>query len=107
MEEYAKQYGQTAVKKTLTIPRWLNTLSEKNGINFSHVLQEALKSALQLTNDTHLQANESEFSWFANELFGRIDMLQGSIDYSHNTHSRSNNTIQLFDNQKINNKAVN
>lgn len=31
-----------AVKKTLTIPEWLNTLAVKNNINFSQVLQQAL-----------------------------------------------------------------
>ena len=36
----------TAVKKTLTIPKWLNDLAEKNHINFSGVLQSALKSYL-------------------------------------------------------------
>jgi len=32
-----------AVKKTLTIPMWLNEEAEKQNINFSQVLQEALK----------------------------------------------------------------
>lgn len=32
-----------AVKKTLTIPMWLNEEAEKININFSQVLQEALK----------------------------------------------------------------
>jgi predicted RNase H-like HicB family nuclease len=35
-----------AVKKTLTIPKWLNDLAEENRINFSHVLQDALKNQL-------------------------------------------------------------
>lgn len=46
MEEYRKKYNNRAVKKTLTIPAWLNNLSEKNNINFSQVLQEALKEKL-------------------------------------------------------------
>jgi len=37
-----------AVKKTLTIPAWLNDLAEKEGINFSHVLQGALKERLHV-----------------------------------------------------------
>ena len=36
-----------AVKKTLTIPAWLNDEAEKNHINFSSLLQDALKHALQ------------------------------------------------------------
>lgn len=38
----------TAVKKTLTIPKWLNDLAEKNKVNFSQVLQNALKEFLRL-----------------------------------------------------------
>ena len=36
-----------AVKKTLTIPEWLNEEAEKNHINFSSVLQKALMDKLQ------------------------------------------------------------
>ena len=46
MEEYRKKFNNKAIKKTLTIPAWLNYLSEKNNINFSQVLQEALKEKL-------------------------------------------------------------
>lgn len=46
--EYRKFYDNKAVKKTLTIPAWLNTMSEREGINFSAVLQAALKQELNL-----------------------------------------------------------
>lgn len=46
--EYRKYFDARAVKKTLTIPAWLNTLAERNDINFSAVLQKALKSELKL-----------------------------------------------------------
>ena len=36
----------TAIKKTLTIPKWLNERAEKEHINFSKVLQEALVEKL-------------------------------------------------------------
>lgn len=40
---YSEKYCHNKyVKKTLTIPFWLNELSEKKKINFSQVLQEAL-----------------------------------------------------------------
>lgn len=42
MDAYAEKYGQKAIRKNCTIPAWLNTLSEKEHINFSAVLQEAL-----------------------------------------------------------------
>ena len=37
-----------AVKKTLTIPYYLNQMAEKKKINFSHELQSALKNRLGL-----------------------------------------------------------
>ena len=46
--EYRKFYDNKSIKKTLTIPNWLNTLSEREGINFSQVLQEALMSKLNI-----------------------------------------------------------
>ena len=47
-EEYAKRHFDKAVKKTLTIPAWLNTAAMEQGINFSKVLQDALKKQLNL-----------------------------------------------------------
>ena len=35
-----------AVKKTLSIPKWLNDMAERKQVNFSHLLQSALKSYL-------------------------------------------------------------
>lgn len=37
-----------AEKKTLTIPHWLNKLATENKINFSQVLQTALKNELNI-----------------------------------------------------------
>ncbi len=39
---YAKQHFEKSVKKTLTIPAWLNKAALEKQINFSQVLQEAL-----------------------------------------------------------------
>lgn len=44
--EYRKFFDNKAVKKTLTIPNWLNVLAEKNDVNFSLTLQNALKKQL-------------------------------------------------------------
>ena len=41
--KYAKKNSVKSVKKTLTIPEWLNVLAERAGINFSKELQDALK----------------------------------------------------------------
>jgi hypothetical protein len=42
------EMAQKAIKKTLTIPKWLNDLAEERKVNFSHVLQSALMSYLGL-----------------------------------------------------------
>lgn len=47
-EFYKRFYEKKSVKKTLTIPAWLNKLSEEAGVNFSNVLQTALKNKLNI-----------------------------------------------------------
>ena len=43
IDQYTQKYGsKQSVKKTLTIPSWLNKRAEKIGINFSQTLQDAL-----------------------------------------------------------------
>ncbi|MCR4437311.1 MAG: type II toxin-antitoxin system HicB family antitoxin [Eubacteriales bacterium] len=42
-----------AIKKTLTIPKWLNDIAEHNNVNFSQVLQSALKEHLGITRNSH------------------------------------------------------
>lgn len=49
MDAYAAKYGSRAVKKTLTIPAWLNTYAEEHGISCSSVLQEALSKMAEST----------------------------------------------------------
>ena len=45
---YRHLMNNTAVKKTLSIPSWLNDSAVAAGINFSQVLQDALKEQLHL-----------------------------------------------------------
>lgn len=47
VDAYAKQHFERSVKKTLTIPAWLNKAALEKHINFSQVLQEALVQKLQ------------------------------------------------------------
>lgn len=42
MMDYLKKHNSRAVKKTLSIPEWLNEAATSMGVNFSQVLQEAL-----------------------------------------------------------------
>lgn len=48
--EYDEKYNTKAVKKTLTIPSWLNTMAERSNVNFSAVLQKALIEEFHLSN---------------------------------------------------------
>lgn len=44
---YAKEHFEKSVKKTLTIPSWLNDKALEMGLNFSQVLQEALLAKIK------------------------------------------------------------
>lgn len=45
---YQKKFNSKAVRKTLTIPNWLNDLATAANINFSQTLQEALQKKLSI-----------------------------------------------------------
>lgn len=47
-DEYRRKHNSRAVKKTLSIPEWLNEAATAAGVNFSQVLQEALIDKLQV-----------------------------------------------------------
>lgn len=46
--EYLKRTDNHSVKKTLTIPAWMDTLARENNLNFSNVLQNAIRRELNL-----------------------------------------------------------
>ncbi|MDD6685141.1 MAG: type II toxin-antitoxin system HicB family antitoxin [Lachnospiraceae bacterium] len=46
--KYRKIFNDKAVKKTLTIPEWMNEAAIKENVNFSQVLQDALRQRLNL-----------------------------------------------------------
>lgn len=45
-DAYRRKADNRAVRKNVTIPNWLNIKAEEMGINFSKVLQEALKERI-------------------------------------------------------------
>ena len=49
VDEYAKKHFDISVKKTLTIPKWLNDMAVSENINFSQLLQSALKEKLNVS----------------------------------------------------------
>ena len=43
---YDRKYNSKAVKKTLSIPAWLNNMAQERNVNFSNVLRKALLAEL-------------------------------------------------------------
>lgn len=48
VEIFIRDTKEKAIKKTLTIPSWLNDIAIENNINFSQTLKEALMQRLEL-----------------------------------------------------------
>jgi len=48
-EFYRRFYSNKLVKKTLNIPMWLNEQAEQANVNFSGILQAALKAHLHIS----------------------------------------------------------
>ncbi|MCR5177322.1 MAG: type II toxin-antitoxin system HicB family antitoxin [Anaerovibrio sp.] len=46
--EYLKRTDSHAVKKNCTIPAWLDTLARESNVNFSQLLQNAIKKELNI-----------------------------------------------------------
>lgn len=42
ISDFAEKWGKELIKKTVNIPRWVNTKAEALKINFSKTLEEAL-----------------------------------------------------------------
>lgn len=49
-DDYRRKNNTRSVRKNCTIPYWLNFEAEKAGINFSAILQTALKNELNIAN---------------------------------------------------------
>ncbi len=49
-DEYRRKHENRVVRKNLTIPSWLNEAAERENINFSAVLQAALKEQLHISS---------------------------------------------------------
>ncbi|MEG2381068.1 MAG: type II toxin-antitoxin system HicB family antitoxin [Oscillospiraceae bacterium] len=48
--EYRKFHNNKAVKKTLTVPQWLDEMAMQENVNFSQTLQQALIEKLKISN---------------------------------------------------------
>lgn len=51
MEPFRDEMENKAIKKTVTVPRWLNKMAESSGINFSQALTYALKQRLGVADN--------------------------------------------------------
>lgn len=102
IDEYAKLNSNKSIKKTLTIPQWLNTLAEREGVNFSKVLQQAIKQKLGLISTSN-SYDEGVAMQLGSSIVTRLEeiipKLETSIsnldDVSSTTNSISQNRIKL------------
>lgn len=53
MPPFRQEMNNQAVKKTLSIPYWLDAAAKEHKINYSHLLQEALKEHLGIPTNQH------------------------------------------------------
>lgn len=47
-DAYRRAHDMRTIRKNVTLPSWLNSLAEDAGVNFSQVLQDALKRKLHV-----------------------------------------------------------
>lgn len=48
LTQYIKDTQKTTVRKNVTIPSWLNEMGKNYNLNFSNLLQEAIKKELEI-----------------------------------------------------------
>ena len=48
VSEYKRKHDNKVIKKTITIPNYLNELGKENGVNFSELMTTALKEKLSV-----------------------------------------------------------
>lgn len=102
IDEYAKLNSDKSIKKTLTIPQWLNTLAEREDINFSKLLQQAIKQKLGLISTSN-SYDENVAMQIGSSIVTRLEeiipKLETSIsnldDVSSTANSTSQNIIKL------------
>lgn len=51
MPPFREKMANKSTSKTVTIPRWLDTLAKREKVNYSHIFQEALKSYLGVSDN--------------------------------------------------------
>ena len=47
MDAYAEKYGNASVRKNITIPTYMNTYIEKNGLSLSKITQDAISTQMR------------------------------------------------------------
>jgi len=55
MPPFRDKMANKAINKMVTLPKWLKDLAEREKVNFSHLLQDALKAHLGITENSKLK----------------------------------------------------
>lgn len=56
MDAYATKYGRKSTRKNVTIPSWLDTWANEQGLNYSKILSKALEDEYEESSRRQLQA---------------------------------------------------
>ena len=59
MPPFRERMDNKAVNKTVTLPRWLDTLAKKEKINYSHIFQQSLKNYLGVMDNPSKHVNSN------------------------------------------------
>ncbi len=103
IDEYAKKYSTKSVKKTLTIPQWLNTLAEKENVNFSQILQKAIVDVLQIDYSNETNSNDRNHEEHE-EIISKLDGLSDCFASLNNNFAVSNTLQSMIAlNRSVNN----
>ena len=51
MPPFREKMSNKSTNKTVTIPRWLDVLAKREKVNYCHILQEALKNYLGVSEN--------------------------------------------------------
>lgn len=89
ISEYSKKHSSKSVKKTLTIPQWLNTLAENASINFSRILQKGILEELKIDVPDRINLNEQNTKEHE-EIISKMDNLSDSFNALNQNFAISN-----------------
>lgn len=78
MDDYIRRTSSKTVKKTVTIPSYLNEMAKASDINFSKVLTEGLKKELNIKQNLFFRLTARFMRAFLFKLFDECGAIMGN-----------------------------